>query len=385
MGVAADAASSPEDEANFRARQAELTAAADQIKNTDVTPVVVQPASQLAGQMTVSLPLLNPRAYPALLNAYDGIDAASLAREQARQALVLGVVRAYYAAVTAERVMLASQRQVELATAQRDAVAARVQAATQPVLAEKRATLELLRAKQTLAQAKAAVDNAIGAIGTLVGRTETFLLAPPPPMPPALAATDTEALVEQALQQRLEVRTQRTMVTIAERSVLDAWAQFLPTIGVSASARATSFTTGFVRDPVTGVLNLSATLPLYDGGARYAALDDGNSRVTEEKIRLRQLEERVAAQVRGSARDVGVREEAARLALEALTVAREAQAQAQALFDAGVGTALDLTETNVAVFGAETDALRTELELAMAHLGLRWAVGEPLQGSSTSP
>jgi outer membrane protein TolC len=136
---------------------------------------------------------------------------------------------------------------------------------------------------------------------------------------------------------------------------------------------------------VTGVLNLSATLPLYDGGARYAALDDGNSRVTEEKIRLRQLEERVAAQVRGSARDVGVREEAARLALEALTVAREAQAQAQALFDAGVGTALDLTETNVAVFGAETDALRTELELAMAHLGLRWAVGEPLQESSTSP
>jgi outer membrane protein TolC len=384
MGVAADAAGNPEDEANFRARQAELTAAADNIKNTDVTPVVVQPASQLSGQMTLSMPLLNPRAYPALLNAYDGVDAAALARDQARQALVLGAVRAYYAAVTAERVMLASQRQVELATAQRDAVAARVQAATQPVLAEKRATLELLRAKQTLAQAKAAVDNAIGALGTLIGRSETFLLAPPPPMPPALSSTDTETLVEQALQNRLEVRTQRTMVTIAERSVLDAWAQFLPTIGVSATARATSFTSGFVRDPVTGVLTVSATLPLYDGGARYAALDDGNSRVSEEKIRLRQLEERVAAQVRGSARDVAVREEAARLAKEALVVAREAQTQAQALFDAGVGTALDLTETNVAVFGAETDALRTELELAMAHLGLRWAVGEPLQSTSTT-
>jgi outer membrane protein TolC len=388
MGVAADAATTPEDEANFRARQVELTAAADDIKNTDLTPVVVQPAMQVAGQVTLTVPLLNPRAYPALLNAIDGVDAAELARDQARQALVFSVVRAYYAAVTAERVRQASERQVELARVQRDAVAARVQAATQPALAEKRASLELLRAQQTLAQTSVAVDNAIGVLGMLIGRTETFQLAPPPPLA-ALSSTlatassgsvaATEALVEQAYQTRLELKTQRTMVTIAERSVLDAWAQFLPTIGVSASARATSFTTGFVRDPVTGVLNLSATLPLYDGGARYASLEDGQSRVREETIRLRQLEDRVAAQVRGSARDVAVRTEAAQLAASALVIAKEAQAQAQALFDAGVGTALDVTETNVAVFGAETDVLRTELELAMSQLGLRFVVGEPLQ------
>jgi outer membrane protein TolC len=384
MGVAADAATTPEDEANFRARQVELTAAADDIKNTDLTPVVVQPASQLAGQLTMTVPLLNPRAYPALQNAIDGVSAAVLARDQARQALVFSVVRAYYAAVTAEGVMRASERQVELARAQRDAVAARVVAATQPALVEKRASLELLRAQQTLAQTRVAVDNALGVLGTLIGRTESFQLAPPPPLPSSSAESSispeaTETLVEQALQTRLEVKTQRTMVTIAERSVLDAWAQFLPTIGVTATARATSFTTGFVRDPVTGVLTLSATLPLYDGGARYASLEDGHSRVREETIRLRQLEDRVAAQVRGSAREIAVREEAARLATTTLVIAKEAQAQAQALFDAGVGTALDVTETNVAVFGAETDVLRTELELAMAQVGLRFVVGEPLQ------
>lgn len=383
MGVAADAASSPEDAANFRARQVELTAAADQIKNTDVTPVVVQPASQLSGQVTMSVPLLNPRAYPALLNAWDGVDAAILARDQARQALLLSATRAYYAAVTAERLKEASARQVELATDQREAVAARVAAATQPILAEKRATLELLRAKQTLAQARAAEENAIAVLGTLIGRTEAFRLAPAPlPAPLALAGRDPETLVEAALRDRLEVRTQRTMVVMTERSVMDAWMQFLPTIGLSATARATSFTQGFVRDPVTGVLVISATLPLYDGGVRYAALDEGQSRVSEERVRLRQLEDRVAAQVRGSARDVAVREEAAALAREALVVAKEAQAQAGALFDAGVGTALDVTETNVAVFGAETDALRTELELAMAWIGLRWAVGEPIQAAA---
>lgn len=379
MGVAAEAATDPAEAAEFRARQVELETAADDIKNTDVTPVVVQPASQLSGQVTLSMPLLNPRAYPALLNAYDGQGAARLALNQARQALVLSVVRAYYAAVTAERITEASTRQVELATAQRDAVAARVAASTQPILAEKRATLELLRAKQTLAQAHAAADNAIAVVGALMGRDERFMLSPPPVQAPsAPSATDEARLVETALQDRLEVKTQRTALTIAERGTLDAWMQFMPSVALSASARATSFTQGFVRDPVTGVLTISATLPLYDGGLRYAALDESTSRASEERIRLKQLEDRVAAQVRGNVRDVAVRVEANALAREALVVAREAQAQAQALFDAGVGTSLDLTETNVAVFAAETEALRAELDLAMARIGLRWAVGGSL-------
>jgi outer membrane protein TolC len=379
MGVAANAATDPAQAADFRARQLELEAAAADIKNTDVTPVVVQPASQLSGQVTLSLPLFNPRAYPALLNAWDGQSAARLALDQARQALVLSVMRAYYAAVTAERVKFASARQVELAAAQREAVAARVAASTQPILAEKRATLELLRAKQTLAQAGAAADNAVAVIGALMGRQERFVLSPPAAdREPAIDVVDANRLVDTALQERLELKTQRTAVTIAQRGTLDAWMQFMPSVGLTASARATSFTQGFVRDPVTGVLTISATLPLYDGGLRYASLDESTSRATEERIRLQQLEDRVASQVRGNIRDVSVRIEANALAQEALVVAKEAQAQAQALFDAGVGTSLDLTETNVAVFATETEALRAELDLAMARIGLRFAVGDSL-------
>ena len=57
---------------------------------------------------------------------------------------------------------------------------------------------------------------------------------------------------------------------------------------------------------------------------------------------------------------------------------QDAQAQAVALFDAGVGTSLDVTDTSVAVFAAETEALRTRSELDVARLSLRWATGEPL-------
>ncbi|HEY1099146.1 MAG TPA: TolC family protein [Myxococcota bacterium] len=377
VGIAADNASTPEAAADFRNQQVQLQAAAENFRNTDTTPVVVQPASQLSGQLTFTLPLLNPRAYPALLNAYDGVDASRLAREQAIQTLVFAVVRTYHAAVTAQRLRDASQRQVELTTIQRDAVKARVDAATQPMLALKRAELELLRAKQSLAQTTSAADNAIGVLGALIGKTERFALSPPAPVD-AVAIKDVEAFVEQALTARPEVRTQRTVLTITERSQVDAWMQFLPSVALSASARATSFTQGFVRDPVTGILTISASLPLYDGGIRYAALDESTSRITEERVRLRQIEDRVAAQVRGNHREVLIRQDSLALAQQSLEVAREAQSQAQALFDAGVGTALDVSETNFVLFSAELEALRAELDLAQARLGLRWALGEPL-------
>ena len=377
IGIAADNATDPAQAANFRNQQVELRGAADDLRKTDTTPVVVQPASQLSGQLTFTLPLLNPRAYPALLNAYDGVDASKLARDQARQTLVFAVIRTYYAAVTADRLRAASQRQVELTTTQKTSVQARVDAATQPKLALKRAELELLRARQALAQTTSSADNAIGVLGALIGKTERFLLEPPGPVPP-VAAAQADDLVDRALKDRPEVRTQRTVLTITERGQTDAWAQFLPTVALSASARATSFTQGVVRDPVTGILTISASLPLYDGGVRYAALDESSSKITEERVRLRQIEDRVSAQVRGNLRDVTVRQDSLALAQESLAVATEAQAQAQALFDAGVGTALDVSETNFAVFAAETEALRAELDVAQARLGLRWAIGEPL-------
>ena len=383
FGVAADASTDPADAARYRAQQEELAIAADDIVGrAGAAPVVVQPASQLSGQVTLAVPLLNPRAYPALMNAGDSVDVAGLGVQQARQSLGLIVVRGYHAAWTAQRLVEVSARQVALAEEQRAAVAARVAAATQPPLSQKRAELELLRAKQTLAVARAAADNAVAALGAALGRTEMFALAPPPATPPP-PANDEAALVERALQDRVELRVQRLAVAIAERGTMDAWMQFAPTIGVSATARATSFTSGFVKDPVTGVVSLSASVPLYDGGVRYAALDDASSKTSEERFRLRQLEERVAAQVRGNRRDVAVRAEAVLLAREALAVATEAHTQAQALFDAGVGTALDLSDTAVAVFAAESEAVRAEGELAVARQSLRWALGEGL--SSTAP
>lgn len=382
FGIAADSAADPDDAAAFREQQGKLEDAAKGIRDTDTTPIVTTPASQTTGQLTFTMPVVNPRAYPALMNAYDGVDAAVLGQQQARQALAFSVVRTYYAAYTAQRLVDASARQVDVTTRQRDAVRARVEANTQPRLSLQRAELELLRAEQGLVQARAAADNAVAVVGNALGVDEMFVLVPPPAVAPVDAGVAVDALVDRAVGERLEVKIQKVTLQIAERGTLDGWMQFLPSLNLSATARASSYTNGFSKDPVTGTVILSANLPLYDGGLRYAALHDASSRTTEERVRLRQVQDRVAAQVRGNLRDVVVREEALALSQKALALSQEAQKQAQALFDAGLGTALDLSETSFSVFVAETDALRAELDVATARLGLRWAIGEALYQSA---
>lgn len=382
FNTAADASNDPEQAADLRAQAAEMQAGADSARDQakDVEPVVVQPANVFSSTLTIAVPLFNGRAFPLLLNAYEAVDVAGHARDQVKNALLYSTTRAYHGAVAAKKLVGIAERQLESAARHKAATAARVEAQTQPPLSLRRAELEELRAKQQLANARNSYEVSIATLGLVLGREEAFDVVEPSAvaMVSVPGANDLSTLLEQALSARPDVQAQRKALEIARRGELDAWMMFAPSVNLVAAARATSFTQGFVRDPVTGTLSITATLPLYDGGLRYAALKDSASRVREESIRARQLEDRVRAQVRGNARDVAVKQDALALSKESAAVARTAHEQAQAMFDAGVGTALDVSDTALALFVAENDLARAELDLQLARIGFTYVTGAPI-------
>lgn len=380
LDIAASApGTTPQQADNLLGQSAQLKQGAEQTRSaaSNVRPVVVQPSNVFNAQLSVSLPLFQGRAIPLLQNAEDGVRLAERARAQVRNALLYSATRAYHSAVAAQKLVAIAGRQHESAERHREATRARVEAQTQPPLALKRAELEELRARQQLESANAAADLAIASLGLLVGRTEGFAVTDPDEPPAAVVDLPADELVTRALDARPDVAAQRLALEMARRSEVDAWMMFLPSVNVVGSARATSFTQGFVRDPITGTLSLTASLPLYDGGVRYAALRESASRIREETIRTRQLEDRVAAQVRGNSRDIDVKVRALALARETVVVARTAREQAEAMFQAGVGTSLDVSDTGLALFVAENDAARAELDLQLARAGLSWALGDP--------
>lgn len=379
LTIAAGSVTDPEDQQQLLDDAGKLNAqAADaRAQGKDLEPVVVQPSSVFSGQLSVAMPIFNGRAFPLLWNAHDAVKVADRAREQLKSALLYSATRAYHGAVAAQRLVAIADKQLDAAVRHKEATRARVDAQTQPALSLRRAELEALRARQQLQSARSSYDIAVASLGLLIGREEAFDVADPGEVK-GVPSGDLETLAQAALDNRPDVAAQRLALDIARRSEMDAWMMFLPSLNLVGSARATSFTQGFVRDPITGTLSLTASVPLYDGGVRYGALKESGSRIREESIRTRQLEDRVRAQVRGNARDVEVKAAALEIAREAVAVARTAWEQAEAMFETGVGTSLDVTDTALALFLAENELTRAELDLKLARVGLAYVVGAPL-------
>jgi len=354
----------------------DLYGAADEIKQTDTDPVVIAPAHVVTGNLSLSLPVFNGRALPLLQNAYTAVDATRVATRQSRSALMYAVARAYYGAVTAKKFIGIAKEQEANARAHEDATRVRVEMNTLAPLNLKRARLEVLKAKQQVRSATSSYNNAVGALGNLIGAVEMFDVQDPG-APKAIETQNTvDDAVSRALVGRDDLRAQKLSLTLADRSKMDAWMLFLPSVSLVAQARMTSNVSGFVAAPVSSVVMLQANIPIYDGGTRYATLREADSKIREQLLKVKQLEQKIEAQVRGNIEDITVKREALDIAKETLQVTRESQEQAKQLFELGMGTPLDVTDTNLALFVAELELARAELSLDQARLGLSYMLGD---------
>jgi outer membrane protein len=379
MGQLADFEQDPMRQDELRGQSRALRDAEQKIvgQKDTLAPIVIQPAHVVNGSLTLSVPILNGRGLPLLQNAYSAVDAVSLAGAQAREGLLLAVSRAYYMAFAAKKMLTIASEQRESAIRHRDAVKSRVELDALPPLTLRRAELDVIRAGQSVRQADAGYKSALGAVGQLAGIDTIFDVVAPPPQPAVELEGTPEQLISRAFAARSDLRAQRIALHIAERNRLDSWMMFLPTVNLVAQGRGTSNVQGFVPTPFTGALMLQASLPLYDGGARYASLDETGSRIREELLRVRQIEQRIQGQVRGNVEDLRLRTQGLELSREAVVVAREAQAQAEALYEVGAATPLDVSDANLALFMSEVDLARAELEVEQARLGLAYVVGAP--------
>jgi outer membrane protein len=376
LAAVAEFEDDPVEQERLRQQAADLHEQGEQASQpVDSEPIVIQPAQLLTGRFTLSMPLFNGRSIPLLQNAYAAVDAVTLAGSQAQRALMLAVARAYYAAFTAKKLVAIAGKQRDSAVKHRDATKVQVEVRTATALSLRRAELDVIRAQQSVRAAESGFRFALGALGSILGINEEFDVVEPGKQPSLEQSIDVEATLEQAVRSRQDLKAQKLAVQIADRGKLDAWMMFLPSLALSLSGSATSNTGGFNNAPINGALAVTATIPLYDGGARYAALKESSSRVREELLKVRQLEEKIAGQVRGNLDDIELKKSAVELSREAAAVAKQAADQAQALIEVGAATPLDVSDANLAVFAAEVDLARAELDLEQARLGLGYVIG----------
>lgn len=335
---------------------------------------VITPADQYGAVALATVPLVDLGAWSALSSAGANADAAEANTAAVGESVSVAVVDVWYRLVGQRALVAAAESNLEVTQKSRDAVAAQVEVGVAGQLELSRAEAELARARETLADAKLQASLAARALEDLTGLTPDASQAtleldagePAPPLDPGLRHT---------AQERPSVRAARARAHAADLAEDGALGALLPTLAANASARWSS-SAGFGGQKDTYYVGLSATWALdFIKPARIGTADAGL-----DIARVRS--ERAEQQATTALLDARERVETSRVRVEATLAARAASERAaqdaQARYDNGTATQLDLIAAQRDAFQANVAVIQAAATLHATRAALRVRSGEPL-------
>ncbi|MDP2346044.1 MAG: TolC family protein [Deltaproteobacteria bacterium] len=374
----ASAAQNPDPVARRAAAEqaAALRQTAKDLRSSEVPSFVLSPAHQVGGNITFAMPLFNGRAFPLLQNAYSAVELTRLSSQQAKAAVLWGVARTYYAVAGTKQLVQTASEQVESTKRHLTTTQQRHELGYVTDLAVDRAVLEVKKAEQQERQARGGLRAAKAGLAGLLGIVDDFDVDAPPPVAALNESVPFEALLERARDARVDLRVQKQLLAIADRNKQDAWLRFLPSFQLIAQGRYTSNTAGLTSQPLTGAVIVQGTLPLYDGGQTFGAIDGADAKLTQELLRTRQLEENIERELRGTLDDLALKKENVTTTSEVAVLAKKTADNAEALYGEGAITQSDVTDARLGAFAASVEATRATLDLETARIGLAYSIGE---------
>jgi outer membrane protein TolC len=321
----------------------------------------------VTGGLSLTQPLFAPRAWYAIGTADRAADAARLTFDDTKRQIALNVANAIVAVVTAERIaelnrtgLTNALTRLELTTRRNalggatglDVVRARQDVETT------RATL--IAGDESLRQAREALGLALGIPGQ-VG------------VPPQVDLNGLEAhalascKAASKVEDRPDVAALRSRIEIAARAHKDVKYQFSPTVNLQSQVATTTIDTGAAPSTtwnVQGVL----TVPIWDGGARYAALRDTEAQELQAIQRFESARRQAVVQVEQARRGVSVGEDRRKVAAQARELAFETDRLTRAAYIEGRGTSLELVAAAQALREAEINLALRDFELVRARV-----------------
>ncbi len=352
-----------------------LSAEASLVRNSDDArappplDLVIQPLHVLRTQATVRVPLVVPNAWYDVEAARGGARAASASAEAARRQARAAFAQAAYGARAIEEVVLASEHAVQSANELARSAERRVAAGTAASLDALRARTEQVRRESDLARARADLGRARLALGVLLGREAPVRVAVPEELPAPADAAPAEAL-----SRRPEVAAQAAQVDAARAQVRSSWARLAPQLSASGSLFAQDQPTP-TGDTEGWRLSVDLVWPIFDGGLREGRRREARARLGTASAAAEAQRLAVLQEVADAVRDEGVARERLRLAEIQRRLAADAAASARRSFEAGVASSLDVIDANDRQYAADVGLADARARLAQARVALDRAAG----------
>jgi outer membrane protein TolC len=344
-------------------RSAGLGLTSSGITNTSTEPIQNTGSASIQVEQTV----LNVQAFDQISIDELNEDATKLSVDDKKRTLALSLANQIVAVVTAER------------SADINRVGLRVALEQSAITKSKQSLgaangLDVVRAEQNAANARAALvtgdeslREAREALGLALGVPEETGVAP---------GLNVDGLAESALgschvvsdvDERPDIASARTNVTVAKRNLRNVWFSFLPTALVQSTVSGgTPVPTGYPNP--TWNVQAVVSIPLWDGGVRYGNLRNARAAEDIAAQTLESLRRAAIIQIQQAQRQLTVAELSDKVATEQRDLAARNDQMTQTAYTVGQGTSLELVTASEAHRQAELNLALADFSVVKARL-----------------
>jgi outer membrane protein len=291
-----------------------------------------------------------------------------------RADVLLRVDRAYFAALRAQAILRVAQGTVDARQLVADQVGALAQSNLKSGLDVSFARVNLSEAQLLLLQARNDQAAAFAALAAALGQPDapTYALVdePLPPAPPA----DEAALVAQALRERPDVAGERLARESAAKFAEAERALWFPTISALGAAGVAPYRQAGINSPYSAI-GINVTVPVTNGSLFAARHAEASLRARAETERVRDLENRVTRDVRIALLDARSGFERLDLTNQLLEQASQAQELAEARYNLGLSSIVELSQAQLNKTRAEIEQASARYDYQARMSSLRYQLG----------
>lgn len=361
--------------------QINASAGYDQIdieyNDTTAIPYSDDTFSRESWGLQLSQALYRKDHWARLAQADAGVAQAQADIESARQALIVRSAEAYFDVLTAQDSLVFAQAEKDAVQQQYEQSQERFDVGLIAItdVRESKAQLDISIASEIAAQAQldTARENLAAIIGyqpkELVPLAETLPLAEPAP-------SDIDAWVDTAMDNNLQIRAASYGVEAAKQGVELSRAGHYPTLDLVGQYSLQDDNGGSTQGEITqSAIGLDLVIPLYSGGGTSAKVDQAKARRLQAQKGLELAKRSATQNARASYLNVHSSISQVNALAEVLKSTQTAREAAEAGFEVGTRTAVDVLDAVRQVYRSQRDYIDARHQYVLSALRLKQAAG----------
>jgi outer membrane protein TolC len=331
--------------------------------------VAILKQNQFDANISATLPLIAPAAYPALDAVKKGYGSSEANYEASEDTVLYSVAQAFYTAAISDEVLLVRESAINVAQATLDNSQTRFSAGTVTKVDVDRAELALVRAKQSDLDARYAREQSYRGLSTLIQADGPLKAVPPETLPPP-GETD----LDMALHLRPEFRG----LILSEQSYdaqrrAYAW-RWAPTLSAFAKANIGNYV-GFTGDNYAWSVGAQLDWTLFDGGSRDASRHLAAAQAAQVAAQAAVLTDSIRDDLANNRSLLATRREGIKAAQRGADLAAETLDLVRSQYEAGTVTQIDLLAAQDNLVIAQESLAQARFDVAIADLALRFSAG----------